>query len=204
MDGQDSEDANAKPSSCLTVNRSSIKSRSSNCLMDPSVTSWLPGLNLTTPSTTSEWTNFKFETMKPSRDEPSSQSNSNFETNEQWASQRVASDKQRLKGSSRRKKRSGRKTKEKNLMNIEKDKDDDQLSPLGRKIIVFVAVFLFLLCILLVGVTLRLGPVIDEMVRKGNEEIYRSMAAGASASSPTTEGAAVAGNNSAPPSGSPG
>ena len=41
-------------------------------------------------------------------------------------------------------------------------------------------------------------------VRKGNEEIYRSMAAGASTSSPTTEEAAVIANNSAPPSGSPG
>lgn len=42
-------------------------------------------------------------------------------------------------------------------------------------------------------------------VRKGNEEIYRSMAAGASTSSPTTEeSAAVVANNSAPPSGSPG
>lgn len=162
MEGQDSEDPNSRPS-CLTVNRSSLKSRSSNCLMDPNLTSWLPGLSLKESSTTSEWTKLKFEPIKPSKDEVSSPSNSNFETNEQWASQRVASDKQRLKGSSKRKKRSGRKVKEKNLMDLEKDKDDDQLSPLGRKIIVFVAVFLFLLCILLVGVTLRLGPVIDEM-----------------------------------------
>lgn len=164
MDGQPADSSQLQSSSCLTVNRSSIKSRSSNCLMDPSLTSWLPGLGLTAPPTTSEWTNLKFESTKPSRDEVSSQSNSNFETNEQWATQRVSSDKQRLKGSKKKKKKSGKKVKDKNLLNIENDdKDDDQLSPLGRKIIVFVAVSLLLLCILLVGVTLRLGPVIDEM-----------------------------------------
>lgn len=163
MDDENLEDKDPQPSS-LTVNRSSLKSRSSNCLMDPGLsTTWLPGLNLQTTTTTSEWTNFKFEPIKPLRDEASSQSNSNFEINEHWSSQRKSSDKQRLKTSSKRKKRSGRKPKEKNLTDIDPEKDDEQLSPLGRKIIVFVAVFLFLLCILLVGVTLRLGPVIDEM-----------------------------------------
>lgn len=163
MDEENVDDNDPQPSS-LSVNRSSLKSRSSNCLMDPGLSStWLPGLNLQTTTTTSEWTNFKFEPIKPLRDEPSSQSNSNFEINEHWSTQRKSSDKQRLKTSSKRKKRSGRKAKEKDLTNIDPEKDDDQLSPLGRKIIVFVAVFLFLLCILLVGVTLRLGPVIDEM-----------------------------------------
>nr|XP_042903068.1 uncharacterized protein LOC107445321 isoform X3 [Parasteatoda tepidariorum] len=183
---------------CLTV-VTSIKSRSSNCLMDPTITPWLPGLSLTSPlAATNDWSTKTPLDYRPSRDEVSSQSNSNFG---QWPSQRMSSDKQRLK-SSRRKKRTGKKQK-KNLLNVEKGKDDDQLSPLGRKIIVFVAVFLFLLCILLVGVTLRLGPVIDEMVRKGNEEIYRSMTAGASTSPPTLEGAVVV-NNTAPPSGTSG
>lgn len=161
MNDSEKEDSHKRPT-CLTVNRSSLKSRSSNCLTDPTLTTWLPGVNLTAQSTTIEWTNLKFDSTKPSRDETSSQSNSNYGINEQWASQRVSSDKQRLKGS-KRKKRTGKKAKDKNLLNVEKDKDDDQLSPLGRKIIIFVAVFLFLLCILLVGVTLRLGPVIDEM-----------------------------------------
>ncbi|GFX21915.1 hypothetical protein TNCV_2311921 [Trichonephila clavipes] len=40
-------------------------------------------------------------------------------------------------------------------------------------------------------------------MRKGNEEIYRSMSAGASTSSPTTEDAVVA-NNTTPSSGTPG
>ncbi|GIY90934.1 uncharacterized protein CDAR_491381 [Caerostris darwini] len=158
-------------SSCLTVTRSSIKSRSSNCLMDPAITPWLPGLSLTAPSTTNEWTNFKFDSPRPSREDGSSQSNSNFGANEQWASERVSSDKQRLKGS-RRKRRAGKNKREKNLSSVEKGKDDDQLSPLGRKVIVFVAVFLFLLCILLVGVTLRLGPVIDEMGKTTFSSLY--------------------------------
>ncbi|GFU10359.1 uncharacterized protein NPIL_385191 [Nephila pilipes] len=154
--------------SCLTVNRSSIKSRSSNCLTDPAITPWLPGLHLTAPSTTNEWTNFKFDSNspRPSKEDGSSQSNSNFGANEQWPSEKVSSDKQRLRGS-KKKKHGAKKQRNKNLSMIENGKEDDQLSPLGRKVIVFVAVFLLLLCILLVGVTLRLGPVIDEMVSPG-------------------------------------
>ncbi|GBN90064.1 hypothetical protein AVEN_202048-1 [Araneus ventricosus] len=159
---KDKEEPTMFRSSCLTVARSSIKSRSSNCLMDPAITPWLPGLHLTTPQTTNEWTNFKFDSPRPSREDGSSQSNSNFGASEPWPSEKVSSDKQRLRGS-RKKKRGGKKQRDKNLSVIEKGKEDDQLSPLGRKVIVFVAVFLFLLCILLVGVTLRLGPVIDEM-----------------------------------------
>ncbi|XP_054715328.1 uncharacterized protein LOC129224804 [Uloborus diversus] len=56
---------------------------------------------------------------------------------------------------------------------------------------------------ILVVVTLFLSPEVDAILRKGNEEIYRSMSAGASTSSPTTEGAVVT-NNSTPPSGTPG
>lgn len=146
------EDQSSSQPQCLLVSKNSIKSRSSNCLMDPAIGHWLPGMNL---NTNNEWTNLG-DSARPSRDDGgSSQSNSHFE---HW---KVASDMQRLKrgSTSRRKKRK----KPKNSGNVEDGKEDDQLSPLGRKIIVFVAVFLFLLCILLVGVTLRLGPVIDEM-----------------------------------------
>lgn len=67
-----------------------------------------------------------------------------------------------LKSSSVKRKKRGKK----NVGNVE-DGKDEELSPLGRKIIVFVAVSLVLLCFLLVGVTLRLGPVIDEMGKAG-------------------------------------
>ncbi|GIY45305.1 uncharacterized protein CEXT_524691 [Caerostris extrusa] len=160
------KDKNESPlrSSCLTVTRSSIKSRSSNCLMDPAITPWLPGLSLTAPSTTNEWTNFKFDS--PDRRERTAHRSPTatlVQTN---------SGRQRgcLPTNNDSKVPGGRgglaRTREKNLSSLEKGKDDDQLSPLGRKVIVFVAVFLFLLCILLVGVTLRLGPVIDEMGKR--------------------------------------
>ncbi|KAF8776789.1 uncharacterized protein LOC129975191 isoform X2 [Argiope bruennichi] len=80
---------------------------------------------------------------------------------------------------------------------------DFEHSRRARLAVVVVAFSLILLSFLLVGLTLRMAPIIDELVRKGNEEIYRSMSAGASTSSPTTEDAVVA-NNTTPSSGTPG
>nr|XP_015915170.1 uncharacterized protein LOC107445321 isoform X2 [Parasteatoda tepidariorum] len=80
---------------------------------------------------------------------------------------------------------------------------DFEHSKRARLAIVVVALSLIMLSFFLVGLTLRMAPIIDELVRKGNEEIYRSMTAGASTSPPTLEGAVVV-NNTAPPSGTSG
>ncbi|KAG8193309.1 hypothetical protein JTE90_003794 [Oedothorax gibbosus] len=168
METKEDQQPSPQPS-CLTISKNTIKSRSSNCLMDPTIGPWLPGISLTAQAhtvTPHEWIS---GSPRLSRDDggSSNQSNSNFE---QW---RKASDKQMLKGSSVKRKKRGAK-KQKNSGNVE-DGKDDELSPLGRKIIVFVAVSLFLLCILLVGVTLRLGPVIDEMAPLNSNNSHLSI-----------------------------
>ncbi|XP_076336142.1 uncharacterized protein LOC143239166 [Tachypleus tridentatus] len=59
--------------------------------------------------------------------------------------------------------------------NLRKREDDERprLSTKTKWIIIVTATTLILMSILLVGVTLRLAPVIDELVRKENQEIYR-------------------------------
>ncbi|XP_022258715.1 uncharacterized protein LOC106473603 isoform X3 [Limulus polyphemus] len=59
--------------------------------------------------------------------------------------------------------------------NSKKRKNDEgpTLSTKTKWIIIVTATTLILMSILLVGVTLRMAPVIDELVRKENQEIYR-------------------------------
>ncbi|XP_063906606.1 uncharacterized protein LOC135125161 [Zophobas morio] len=56
-----------------------------------------------------------------------------------------------------------------------KDLDDDELSQRARMTIVLTAFLLLFMCLLLVGITLRMAPLIDDMVRKENEELMNSM-----------------------------
>ncbi|XP_015833816.1 uncharacterized protein LOC103313261 isoform X1 [Tribolium castaneum] len=55
-----------------------------------------------------------------------------------------------------------------------KDLDDDELSQRARMTIVLTAFLLLFMCLLLVGITLRMAPLIDDMVRKENEELMNS------------------------------
>ncbi|XP_059487280.1 uncharacterized protein LOC132203490 [Neocloeon triangulifer] len=53
--------------------------------------------------------------------------------------------------------------------------DPDELSKRARWTIVATACLLFFMCFLLVGITLRMTPIIDEMVRKENEQLMNSL-----------------------------
>ncbi|XP_065333375.1 uncharacterized protein LOC135935177 [Cloeon dipterum] len=53
--------------------------------------------------------------------------------------------------------------------------DPDELSKRARWTIVATACMLFFMCFLLVGITLRMTPIIDEMVRKENEQLMNSL-----------------------------
>ncbi|CAH1379848.1 unnamed protein product [Tenebrio molitor] len=83
-----------------------------------------------------------------------------------------------------RKKRRRRKHQRKQLkmtavavqVNDLKDLDDDELSQRARMTIVLTAFLLLFMCLLLVGITLRMAPLIDDMVRKENEELMNSLA----------------------------
>ncbi|KAH0952832.1 hypothetical protein HN011_000971, partial [Eciton burchellii] len=53
--------------------------------------------------------------------------------------------------------------------------DPGELPPRARWTIVATACLLLAMCLLLVGVTLRMAPIIDDMVRKENEELLNSL-----------------------------
>ncbi|XP_051156018.1 histone-lysine N-methyltransferase set1-like isoform X1 [Leptopilina boulardi] len=53
--------------------------------------------------------------------------------------------------------------------------DPDELPPRARMTIVATACLLLAMSLLLVGITLRMGPIIDEMVRKENEALMNSL-----------------------------
>ncbi|XP_011501734.1 PREDICTED: uncharacterized protein LOC105365304 [Ceratosolen solmsi marchali] len=63
---------------------------------------------------------------------------------------------------------------EKSLVDVEGLEVDD-LPPRARWTIVATACLLLAMSLLLVGVTLRMAPIIDEMVRKENEELLNSL-----------------------------
>lgn len=54
-----------------------------------------------------------------------------------------------------------------------KEDDDEDVSRKARWIIITTAVSLFVMSVLLVGIMLRLAPVIDDLVRKENENLFR-------------------------------
>ncbi|KAK5650477.1 hypothetical protein RI129_001506 [Pyrocoelia pectoralis] len=56
-----------------------------------------------------------------------------------------------------------------------KEIDPDELPPRARWTIVVTACLLLFMCLLLVGITLRMAPIIDDMVRKENEEFMNSL-----------------------------
>ncbi|KAF5294302.1 hypothetical protein FQA39_LY13446 [Lamprigera yunnana] len=56
-----------------------------------------------------------------------------------------------------------------------KEIDPDELSQRARWTIVITACLLLFMCLLLVGITLRMAPLIDDMVRKENEEFMNSL-----------------------------
>ncbi|KAK4881923.1 hypothetical protein RN001_005242 [Aquatica leii] len=56
-----------------------------------------------------------------------------------------------------------------------KDIDPDELPQRARWTIVITACLLLFMCLLLVGITLRMAPIIDDMVRKENEEFMNSL-----------------------------
>ncbi|XP_031619449.1 uncharacterized protein LOC116338380 [Contarinia nasturtii] len=53
--------------------------------------------------------------------------------------------------------------------------DPEDMSQRARLTIIFTACLLLLMCLLLVGVTLRMAPLIDDMVRQENERIQESI-----------------------------
>ncbi|XP_017891598.1 uncharacterized protein LOC108631894 isoform X1 [Ceratina calcarata] len=53
--------------------------------------------------------------------------------------------------------------------------DPDELPPRARWTIVVTACILLMMSLLLVGVTLRMAPIIDDMVRRENEELLNSL-----------------------------
>ncbi|XP_018565322.1 uncharacterized protein LOC108906525 [Anoplophora glabripennis] len=56
-----------------------------------------------------------------------------------------------------------------------KNLTEDELSRRAKWTIVATACLLLFMCLLLVGITLRMAPIIDEMVRKENEEFVHSI-----------------------------
>ncbi|KAF5293844.1 hypothetical protein FQR65_LT10982 [Abscondita terminalis] len=56
-----------------------------------------------------------------------------------------------------------------------KEIDADELPQRARWTIVITACLLLFMCLLLVGITLRMAPIIDDMVRKENEEFVNSL-----------------------------
>ncbi|XP_065302003.1 uncharacterized protein [Dermacentor albipictus] len=54
-----------------------------------------------------------------------------------------------------------------------KEDEDEDVSRKARWIIITTAVSLFVMSVLLVGIMLRLAPVIDDLVRKENENLFR-------------------------------
>lgn len=54
-----------------------------------------------------------------------------------------------------------------------KEDEDEDVSRRARWIIITTAVSLFVMSVLLVGIMLRLAPVIDDLVRKENENLFR-------------------------------
>lgn len=69
-----------------------------------------------------------------------------------------------------------------------KEDEDEDVSRKARWIIITTAVSLFVMSVLLVGIMLRLAPVIDDLVRKENENLFRLPT---STAATTTTGAAV-------------
>ncbi|XP_050303988.1 uncharacterized protein LOC126741564 [Anthonomus grandis grandis] len=59
---------------------------------------------------------------------------------------------------------------------------DDELPPRAKWTIVATACLLLFMCLLLVGITLRMAPIIDEIVREENEKLINSLSANASVS----------------------
>ncbi|CAH1128671.1 unnamed protein product [Ceutorhynchus assimilis] len=56
-----------------------------------------------------------------------------------------------------------------------KSLNDDELPPRAKWTIVATACLLFFMCLLLVGITLRMAPIIDEIVREENEKMINSI-----------------------------
>nr|CAI5828432.1 unnamed protein product [Callosobruchus analis] len=67
-----------------------------------------------------------------------------------------------------------------------KNLTEDELSRRAKWTIVATACLLLFMCMLLVGITLRMAPIIDEMVRKENEEFINSLSRQRNASSNTS------------------
>ncbi|XP_076650770.1 uncharacterized protein LOC143357928 [Halictus rubicundus] len=74
-----------------------------------------------------------------------------------------------------RKKRKRKRRKVTKTIPREEFVDPDELPPRARWTIVATACLLLAMSLLLVGVTLRMAPIIDDMVRKENEELLNSL-----------------------------
>ncbi|XP_015436812.1 PREDICTED: transcription factor MafB-like [Dufourea novaeangliae] len=74
-----------------------------------------------------------------------------------------------------RKKRKRKRHKIKTTIPREEFVDPEELPPRARWTIVATACLLLAMSLLLVGVTLRMAPIIDDMVRKENEELLNSL-----------------------------
>ncbi|XP_033213980.1 uncharacterized protein LOC117171043 [Belonocnema kinseyi] len=87
-----------------------------------------------------------------------------------------------------RKKRKRRRKVEPEIVEIEKEFiDPDDLPPRARLTIIATACLLLVMSLLLVGITLRMAPIIDEMVRKENEALLNSLNQDSSIFENTTE-----------------
>ncbi|XP_014287282.1 uncharacterized protein [Halyomorpha halys] len=66
-------------------------------------------------------------------------------------------------------------TSRQNFQKIQKPVDPEDLPKRARWTIIITAGFLLLTCMLLVGITLRMAPIIDQMVHNQNEELMNSL-----------------------------
>ncbi|XP_060527218.1 uncharacterized protein LOC132702544 [Cylas formicarius] len=69
--------------------------------------------------------------------------------------------------------------------------NDDELPPRAKWTIVATACLLLFMCLLLVGITLRMAPIIDEIVREENEKLINSIANAGNMSAESVPSAAI-------------